>query len=795
MRATANQLRGRLALRFEQSLEQKSSTFRLLDELGAILAATRNDLRALRADFVQLERRLEQAERQASEHKAKRADALARISQRDRKLGEIENSVAWKAVKPLWKLTRHIGKRRAEQPARDDVAFGIDLPAKWETSREMMVIKGWCFSRSGREFAGLRAKIGGKSYVARYGSERRDIAEMFGGDDSARRSGFAIEIKVPQGRSAVKLEAITLGGQWQQFYEHEVIGEPRTDDYTRTSTPTPRAGAAKLPRFADATAATAAEALVPRFAAHARNATGAPLFSIVTPTFNTSPQWFAEAAASILDQTFTDWEWCIVDDGSTDRETRKLLEKLSNVSARLKIRLGENKGIAAATNAALDMAAGQYVCFLDHDDLLDPAALQFYAKEVKRGCDAIYSDEDKLDDKSGRLTEPFYKPEWSPEYFRGAMYVGHFLCVRAELAKRVRFDSQYDGVQDFEFMLRVSETGAKICHVGELLYHWRKTPGSIAERSDAKPHITELQARAVNAHLARLGLPATAKPGPLPHRLQIIPTPRPDYPLVSIIIPTKDSPAMLERCLQSIRKFTSYPRFEIVIVDNGTTDRDALRIIEEHATRRVDLPDPFNFSRANNLAARAAQGDFLVFLNNDTEIITADWLEHLLYYADQPDVGASGALLVYADRTVQHAGVALGMRGTADHLMRGFPPDADGYAGSLACAREVSAVTAACMMMRKSLFEQIGGFNEHFFTAYQDVDLCMRLRARGLRIVFTPRTVVVHHEWTSRKTYYDMVDRTLLLDQWEPAIESGDPYYHRELNLERGDYSIAANGR
>src|SRR5207253_8233645 len=212
----------------------------------------------------------------------------------------------------------------------------------------------------------------------------------------------------------------------------------------------------------------------------------------------------------------------------------------------------------------------------------------------------------------------------------------------------------------------------------------------------------------------------------------------------------------------------------------------ALRLMKEYPVRRIEFPNPFNFSRANNQVAAAAIGDFLLFLNNDTEVVSKDWLQHLVYYAEQPDVGAVGALLIYEDRTVQHAGVALGMRGTADHTMRGFPIGVDGYAGSLACAREVSAVTGACMMIRKSLFHEIGGFNEHFFTAYQDVDLCLRLRERGLRLICTPRALILHHESVSRQSHYDLIDRTLLLDQWEKVIERGDPYYNPNLNLEYG---------
>jgi GT2 family glycosyltransferase len=456
------------------------------------------------------------------------------------------------------------------------------------------------------------------------------------------------------------------------------------------------------------------------------------------------------------------------------------------------VRFSERGGISAATNQALEMARGEFVCFVDHDDLLAPGALESSLGKLRQGSDVVYSDEDKLEDAENALVEPFHKPEWSPEYFRGVMYVGHLLCLRRDLAAKVRFDTSFDGVQDFEFMLRVSETGARIGHVPEVLYHWRKTQGSIAAKGDAKRNIGELQKRAVNAHLKRVKLPATAEVTELPHRLQIIPAPRTSTPSVSIIIPTRDAPDLLGRCLESIADKTTYDNFEVVIVDNDTTDPRALRLMEEYPVTRVAFPGRFNFSHANNLGAAAAGGQFLVFLNNDTEIITSDWLHHLLYYTEQNDVGAAGALLVYEDRTVQHAGVALGMRGTGDHIMRDFALGVDGYAGSLVCAREVSAVTAACMMMPASLFRAIGGFNEHFFTAYQDLDLCLRIRARGLRVVYTPRAVVVHHERKSRKDYYDVVDRMLLLDQWEPVIERGDPYYNPNLDVERGDYSRRA---
>jgi cellulose synthase/poly-beta-1,6-N-acetylglucosamine synthase-like glycosyltransferase len=266
-------------------------------------------------------------------------------------------------------------------------------------------------------------------------------------------------------------------------------------------------------------------------------------------------------------------------------------------------------------------------------------------------------------------------------------------------------------VQDFEFMLRLSEGAPRIGHVPEILYHWRKTPGSIAQDSQAKSNIGPLQEKAVNAHLKRAQLPARASQASLPHRLIIVPAERDTYPRVSVIIPTHDAPDVLGRCMQSLFVNTSYPDFEVIVVDNETTDAVALGLMEKYPVRRIAFPGKFNFSRANNEGAEAATGEFLVFLNNDTEVVTPDWLEHLAYYCEQTDVGAAGALLIYEDRTVQHAGVALGMRGTADHVMRRFPIVVDGYAGNLACAREVSVVTGACLMIRASLFREIGGFN------------------------------------------------------------------------------------
>lgn len=766
-----------------------SSSADTLEEVRQHINALKTFGRLLQTDLAEVRAQLERAERDAWDQKVRRADATAKLKARDRLLEQIQHSVAWKIVKPIWKLV-HRSRRPVEDTAfGSDLAFAVELPKRWTTNRDVILIKGWCFLRSGKQIAGIRARIGKKARLARYGLERRDVADSFRGYAAARQSGFTVEVKVPPGTTTLQLEAIEQGSDWRSFFREELRRETN-GDAPEPDEPAETEAIERILTLPSLSASKAFELIEPGFQQHARRAgSQSPFVSVVTPAYDTKPEWIAEAALSLLNQTFADWEWCIVDDGSDNRETKKLLELLSKVSARVQVSSSAGKGISAATNHALDLARGEYVCFLDHDDLFHPVALQSIRDKLREGYDVVYSDEDKLEETSGALIEPFFKPDWSPEYFRGVMYVGHLLCVRRELAKRTRFDSAFDGVQDFEFMLRLSEAGPRIGHIPEILYHWRKTPGSIAERTDAKPQIGLLQERAVNAHLERMKLPARAEQGKLPHRLNLTPAKRESYPRVSIIIPTRDAPDVFGRCLKSIFEKTSHPNFEVIVMDNETSDLAALELMKKYPVRRIAFPGPFNFSRANNEGAAAATGELLVFLNNDTEIINGDWLQHLVYYGEQPEIGAAGALLAYEDQTVQHAGVALGMRGTADHIMRRFPRDVDGYAGSLVCAREVSAVTGACLMIRKTLFEEIGGFNPHFFTAYQDVDLCLRLRARGLRVIYTPQAVLLHHESISRQSYYDMIDRMLLLDLWETVIEQGDPYYNQNLDLERGDYS------
>jgi GT2 family glycosyltransferase len=520
-----------------------------------------------------------------------------------------------------------------------------------------------------------------------------------------------------------------------------------------------------------------------------------PVISILVPVYNVDPRWLRMAVESVRRQVYCNWQLCLCDDGSTSAATLDYLRSLEGMDERIRVRFqSANLGIAGTSNTALTMADGQFVAMLDHDDELTPDALFEIARKLNNepDLDVIYSDEDKID-SDGWLSQPFFKPNWSPELFRGVMYVGHLLVVRRKLMEQVGgFNSSFDKVQDFEVMLRLSEHTSRIAHIPKILYHWRKIPGSVSLGLDEKTDIDVLQAAAVQAHLDRLQIQARVEPqSRFRHRVRPVPLPAASHARVSIVVPTRDAPEHISRCLKSIFTVTRYPNLEVVVVDNGTTDRAALAALAAHNVARVPYDKPFNFSEANNIGVAAATGDVIVLLNNDTEVIDPAWIETMMLYLQQPDVGVVGLKLLYPDRTVQHAGVVLGMRGTADHVMRGFPEHSDGYSGSLSCTREVSAVTGACMMVRRRDYLAVGGLCTFYRTHYQDVDFCLRLRRGGLRILVTPHAAIIHHESASRGKFYDLVDRALLIDQWEAEIKAGDPYYNPNLSLERGDYSLA----
>lgn len=517
-----------------------------------------------------------------------------------------------------------------------------------------------------------------------------------------------------------------------------------------------------------------------------------PIISVLMPTHNTPITFLDRAINSVRNQTYPYWELCIADDGSSNKAVYGCLKKHAEGDERLKLVFNQkNMGISSATNSALALASGSFCAFLDHDDELAPEALAEIAVALLENpaADAVYTDQDKIDD-NGRRFEPFHKPAWSPIYLLGVMYIGHLLVVRAELLRKVGGCAPaYDKVQDYELMLRLGEVTAQVVHIPKILYHWRALPGSIALSPHAKGNIQSLQTAAVQSWIDRRGLQLRARAHPsLPQRIQMFSAVASDPRLVSIIIPTKDAPEHIKRCLDTLFGLTRGCSFEVIVADTGTIDSAAMAALNSYPIKRIECPGSFNFSRVNNIAAREARGEFLLFLNNDTEVVDPDWLLTLLAHHSLPNVGAVGPILIYPHGEVQHAGVAIGARGTADHILRNASPMCDGYAGSLPCAREVSAVTAACMMMPRDLFKELGGYSEDYARHYQDTDLCLRIRQAGRSILHVGNVILKHHESASRGGIYDMVDRAIFKDRWVSVLSEGDPFYNPNFRLDRLDY-------
>jgi len=524
--------------------------------------------------------------------------------------------------------------------------------------------------------------------------------------------------------------------------------------------------------------------------------TARPLISLVMPTYKTDLKYLREAVESVQAQHYSDWELCIVDDASGMPELSAAIQRYADSDRRIKFKaLEQNGGISAASNEGLAMCSGEFVGFLDHDDTLTDDALLRFAQELVTDpeLDVVYSDQDKLT-LHGIRADPFLKPDWSPVYALGAMYIGHLLVVRRSVAEAVGgFDSDFDTIQDFEFMLRVSEYTDRIHHIPQVLYHWRAIPGSIAAGTDQKSGVEDLQPRAVSNHLDRLGVNALAAAHPqIPHRAVL--APRNGAALsakVSVIVPVQRGGRALDRLLSSLLGLTAYPDFELILVESAATGGSARD--DERIVRVEDAPGPFRRPRANNLGAARAGGEYLVFLAEDTEVVEADWIEQLLLHAGLPGVAAVGPLLARPDGLVEQAGIAIGLRDPAGPMLAGFPADGDGYYGSLPCAREVSALSGDCMLIRKEDFDAEGGFNESYGAEYEDFDLCRRLAKRGLKSVYAPRPRLVSHRTPAvRRAGTDIVDRALFVDCWYDELARGDAYFNPGFAQQLADYVPAS---
>lgn len=534
-----------------------------------------------------------------------------------------------------------------------------------------------------------------------------------------------------------------------------------------------------------------------------------PTFSVIMPVYNTPEPLLREALDSVIAQAYPDWEMCIADDCSPSPHVRRVLDEYAARDQRIKIIYREANGhISEASNSALSIATGDWYALMDHDDLLPPHALYCMAHAIVHNPSVklLYSDEDKIN-QAGQREGAYFKSDFNLELFRSQNMISHLGVYHRSLIEKVGgFRSEFNGSQDYDLALRCIETirPEQIHHIPRVLYHWRIVEGSTALSADEKPYAMIAGERALTEHFRRLGVNARSELIGYGYKTHNILDQR---PLVSIIIPTRNAKVLVKQCIDSILQNTTYDNYEILLVDNGSDDHEALNyfnFLSQNSKITVIRDDrPFNYSALNNNAVEQANGEMLVLLNNDTEVISPDWLETMVGHAILPDVGAVGAKLLYPNATVQHAGVVLGLAGSAGHVHINCARSDPGYFGRLGLTNEFSAVTAACLAVKKQDYLAVGGLNEADLTvAFNDVDFCLKLRKRGLRNIYTAFAELYHHESATRGHENQCSIRqarfekecAYLRGKWSDFVEN-DPAYNPNLTLEESGFGLSRTPR
>lgn len=529
----------------------------------------------------------------------------------------------------------------------------------------------------------------------------------------------------------------------------------------------------------------------------------APLFSIAVPLYNTPENLLKAMINSVIGQTYSNWELCLADgsDGEQAKNIENIIKEYNNPKIKYK-KLERNEGISDNTNKALELASGDYIGLLDHDDTLAPQALYKYAELINADPDYefIYSDEDKITEDGSRRLDPFFKPDFSPDMMLSFNYITHFAVIKKTLLDEIGyFNAEYNGAQDYDLFLRATERAKKIGHISDVLYHWRLASTSTAYNSDTKTYTVDAGRAAVESALKRRGIDASVENGVLPNYYKInYAVPKPE-PLISVIIANHNELRTLKKCVDSIKNKTSYKNYQIIIAENNSDEPalfDYYKKLEKDGVKIVTYNYPFNYAALNNYAASRADGEYLLFLNNDISVITPGWLEQMIMLAARPDTGAVGAKLLYPDNTVQHGGIILGIGPVAGHSHK-LNDDGDvGAFARMAIVHNVSAVTGACLMVEKAIFDKVGGFDENLAVAYNDVDLCLKIRALGYYNVFTPFAKLYHYESKTRG-YEDTPEKKERHDReaayWKQKWGETypyDPFYNRNLTPVFQDYSI-----
>ena len=527
-----------------------------------------------------------------------------------------------------------------------------------------------------------------------------------------------------------------------------------------------------------------------------------PKISIVVPMYNTNEIFFKELVESLEKQTYLNWELCLADGSETQNdELRKYYENNSKIKYKF---LNANRGISENTNEAIAMATGEYIGFLDHDDLLSQDALFEIVKSINEdeNTDFIYSDEDKIDQEYERF-EPYFKPDYSPETLLSNNYITHFVVVKRELINEVgNLNSEFNGAQDFDFVLRATNKAKKVVHISKILYHWRVHRDSTANVADAKPYAYEAGIKAAKAHMERIGSKGVVEDGQDVPGIYKVKFEIKGNPKVSILIPNKDNVGLLKTCIDSILKLTTYSNYEIVIIENNSQKKETLEYYNEISkNEKVRIINSgikeFNYSQIINFGVSNVDGEFILQLNNDTKVLNPEWLELMVGYAQNKEIGAVGARLYYEDKTIQHAGILIGLSGIAGNMLVNLPYGKHAYFGREAATRNVAAVTGACMLCRRELYEEVGFMDEeNFKVAFNDVDFCLKLLEKGYRNIYNPYVELIHYESKSRGYEYTKEQEERFNKEsenfrlkWKKYIDY-DPYYNINFTRSTCNYDI-----
>ncbi|WP_448781874.1 glycosyltransferase family 2 protein [Blautia sp.] len=529
-----------------------------------------------------------------------------------------------------------------------------------------------------------------------------------------------------------------------------------------------------------------------------------PLISIAVPAYQTPVEFLKQMIESLISQTYPEWELCIANASPDNEEMQRVLADYSAKDSRVRFcNLKENLGIAENTNRAFSMAKGEFMGLLDHDDLLAPNALYEIVQALQDHpqADALYTDEDKVTTELDEHFQPHLKPDFNLDLLRSNNYICHFFVVRRSIVEKAGgFRKEFDGAQDYDFIFRCTENAREVLHVPEILYHWRTHKASTADNPASKMYAFEAGKRAIEANLERTGTK-----GVVSHTQDLgfyrVKYPVQGKPLVSVIIPNKDEKETLQTCMEMLNNNTSYQNFEIIIIENNSTTDEIFRYYKELSKDpRIHLlrwGKEFNYSAINNFGVAHAKGEYLLFLNNDIKSINPDWMEELLGVCQRPEVGGVGAKLIYPDNTIQHAGCVVGMGGIAGHMFVDMPADRTGYLHKASLLQDMSAVTAACLMMKKEVFEEAGGFTEELAVAFNDVDLCLKVRKNNHLIVYDPYAKLYHMESKTRgaedskeKVRRFQTEIEYMRCHWLDILKNGDPYYNKNLSLTKWNYSL-----